>query len=82
MENGVQSKRWCPEYNKWRKQVFKKDNYICKKCKGKFSRENQLHAHHLIKFSESIEFAFDVNNGMTLCRKCHLKEHSTQKKHA
>lgn len=77
--NGVQNLRWCPEYNIWRKKVFERDKYICQNCGCNHTRENPIHAHHIIKFSDSIEFAFDVNNGITLCKKCHLKEHSTQK---
>ena len=74
--NGVQNIRWSPEYNFWRLQVFKKDNYICQSCNKKATYKNPLHAHHIVKFSESLELAFDVDNGVTLCKKCHIKEHN------
>ena len=75
--NGVQNIRWCPEYTEWRKKVFRKDNFTCQDCGNKMTYKNPLHAHHIIKFSDSIEFRFDVDNGLTLCKKCHLERHKT-----
>jgi len=77
--NGVQNIRWCPEYGIWRKKVFERDKYICQECGVKHSRENPIHSHHIIKFSESIELMFDVNNGVTLCKSCHIKIHKREK---
>jgi len=37
--------RGLEEYTNWRKEVFKRDNYICQKCKSK----GNLEAHHCIK---------------------------------
>ena len=73
--NGVQNVRWCPEYGKWRNAVFKKDRYICQKCGNRYTKRNPIHAHHIVKFSVSKEKMFDLKNGITLCKKCHLKEH-------
>ena len=73
--DGVQNLRWSPEYGEWRKSVFVKDGYTCQKCGNQATHKNPLHAHHVIPFSESLEFAFDVENGLTLCRECHLKQH-------
>jgi len=57
------------EYREWRKLVFKRDNYICQCCGGK-SGVN-ITAHHILNFSDYIELRFDINNGITLCDKCH-----------
>jgi len=76
--NGVQNLRWCPEYSKWRKSVFERANFLCQDCHTKHSRNNPIHAHHIILFSESVEFRFDIDNGITLCKKCHLIKHSKQ----
>jgi 5-methylcytosine-specific restriction endonuclease McrA len=57
------------EYNIWRKQVLKKDNYECQKCG---SKEN-LHCHHIIPVKIEPIFALDPDNGIVLCQKCHYK---------
>lgn len=57
----------------WRKSVFKRDNYTCQKCGD--SKGGNLNAHHIIPFSVDESLRFDVSNGITLCTKCHKKEH-------
>jgi hypothetical protein len=76
----VQNIRWCPEYYEWRKAVFARDKYLCQECGGGHSTANPIHAHHLIPFAESMEFAFDVDNGITLCKSCHKTKHLGIKK--
>lgn len=72
------------EYEKWRKKVFDRDGYTCKEC----GEANNLHAHHIIELHKicstydmnienilkSKEFN-DIDNGITLCPKCHNKRH-------
>lgn len=61
------------DVKKWRVLVYKKDNYTCQCCgynKGKI-----LNAHHLDGYSWCKDKRFDVNNGVTLCKKCHMKFH-------
>ena len=60
-------------YVNWRNKVFKRDNYTCQKCgkKGVY-----LHPHHIKNFANYSDLRFDVNNGITLCKKCHRKFHS------
>jgi len=53
----------------WRKLIKERDGQ-CKKCGTK---EN-LHAHHIIPWKESVEKRFDLENGITLCKSCHKKE--------
>jgi hypothetical protein len=57
-------------YN-FRKNVLKRDEKICQNCG---SNEN-LHVHHIKSFSKHPESRYDVNNGITLCKQCHQKEH-------
>jgi hypothetical protein len=61
-----------PEYNAWRKLVFKRDNYACQKC-GKINC--YLQAHHKHSWIKYPKERFWVKNGITLCRECHKKIH-------
>ena len=74
------------EYSSWRTSVYERDDYICQEC-GKKGNETggYLNAHHIKKYSEFPELLFDVNNGITLCQKCHRrtqgKEHLFEEKY-
>ncbi len=73
-------------YNIWRKEVFQRDNYTCQKC-GQVGEV--LHAHHIKLFSktlkeyniktleeaESCKALWDINNGITLCKRHHKEKH-------
>lgn len=59
-------------YDKFRKSVLKRDNYICKICGAK---EN-LEVHHKKSYAKHTRLRTTVSNGMTLCEKCHDKVHS------
>lgn len=63
------------EYKQWRKAVFERDNYTCQHC---FKRNGNgeiiyLEADHIKPFALYPEFRFDINNGRTLCKPCHIK---------
>jgi len=73
-------------YEKWRTQIFKRDNYTCKIC-NKIG--GKLCVHHKIPFSSIIKI-FNIKSsenalkctllwepswGITLCQKCHRKIH-------
>jgi hypothetical protein len=60
------------EYIDWRKSVFERDLYTCQKCKV---RGGSLEAHHIKLFKDYIELRYEINNGMTLCKKCHKQTH-------
>lgn len=64
------------EWKNWRRQVFGRDNYTCKKCG---SIGGLLHPHHLIPKSVDKTKIYDLSNGITLCQSCHLKLHNENK---
>jgi len=74
------------KYKKWREMVYKRDGYVCqaKKCPGP---GKPLNAHHIIPLSKLIrgktydecmhsKEIFNINNGVTLCEKCHKETDS------
>jgi 5-methylcytosine-specific restriction endonuclease McrA/transposase len=73
--------RECNKYKFWRKNVFIKDNYICIECEsGKNIQADHIKSFALIIESNNIttleqaldcEELWDINNGRTLCKKCH-----------
>lgn len=65
--------RMSTEYKSWRTAVFTRDEYTCKECNVK---GGVLHAHHIKSFALFPELRFAINNGVTLCVKCHVKTES------
>ena len=77
------------EYRQWRSDVFTRDNFTCQTCGVKSGKGIQvyLEAHHIKRFADIIEEykiknieeakrceeLWNINNGLTLCKKCHDK---------
>lgn len=75
----------------WTKKVMERDKYTCqtcgiRNCKG-LGKTVKLEAHHKkelhklignMSFKEAIKLKelYDIENGITLCRKCHKKIHN------
>ena len=55
------------EYKRWRKKVYVRDGYTCKKCGAK----KKLEAHHIKIWAKHPDLRFEVTNGITLCQTCH-----------
>jgi len=58
------------------KKVHQKYNYTCQEC-GNSS--DKLHAHHIIPVSTDETKAYDFDNLITVCQKCHSKIHFSNK---
>ena len=56
------------KYRLWREEVFKRDNYTCQICG---TRGGYIEPDHIKPFALYPELRFDINNGRTLCKKCH-----------
>lgn len=76
-ETNLQLLRKTDDWKNWRTEVFKRDKYICKKC-GQVG--GKLDPHHYIPKSVDISKVFDLDNGITLCHKCHMFVHNTKDK--
>ena len=78
----------------WRKKIFTRDNYTCQICLKKEEVSKKLQAHHIkelykiieennittLKEAKDCKELWDVNNGITYCKKCHLEYHGLTKK--
>lgn len=57
------------KYKMWQQMVLERDGYKCVWCGSK----EQLEANHIKKWSVYPELRYNVDNGKTLCLKCHNK---------
>ena len=62
--------RGSPAYKNWRSAVFERDNWTCQMCNV---RGGNLQAHHIrpVRDHKNDLLSFDINNGITLCDRCH-----------
>ena len=60
------------EYAEWRMNVFDRDGFTCQLC-GQVG--GKLNAHHIKPYAKYPELRLDVNNGITLCERCHRALH-------
>jgi hypothetical protein len=67
-----QKERSSKEYREWRGAVFERDNFTCQIC-GQVGGE--LNAHHIKRWSTNVDERYQIDNGVTLCKKCHDSLH-------
>jgi 5-methylcytosine-specific restriction endonuclease McrA len=58
----------------WKKNVKQRDKFICQRCKM-VGNSNTVQAHHKMPVWFMPELQFDIDNGITLCKKCHRQLH-------
>ena len=57
----------------WAKLIKERDSYVCQKCGIK---EDIMYAHHIDPIILNPIESLDLDNGLTLCKKCHKEVHS------
>lgn len=63
--------RKSPEYREWRKSVITRDGCKCLRC----GSDDRLVSHHILNHTQHLDKSLLVDNGATLCSKCHIKFH-------
>ena len=60
----------------WSNKILKKDNYTCFLCNqyGPI-KTNHLVAHHLLSWAVYKHLRWNIDNGICLCKRCHIKLH-------
>ncbi len=56
------------KFLQWRSDVFKRDNWTCQTCG---IRGVYLEAHHIKSWAKYTESRYELENGVSLCKKCH-----------
>lgn len=56
----------------WKKEVFSRDDNTCQCCG---LTNTKMNAHHIMNFSDYPDMRDDIDNGITLCEKCHIQFH-------
>jgi|SRR5687768_235767 len=65
-----------PAYVQWRNAVLARDGYRCRRCGRQCKKhEKGLAAHHIQSYATALDLRLDLDNGMTLCRRCHMELH-------
>lgn len=70
------------KHKNWREKVFKRDNYTCQKCKARSGNGKavKLEAHHIKPFAYFKDLRYNMSNGLTLCKNCHIEETRKERK--
>jgi len=58
----------------WSNDVRKRDEYVCQHCNHDFY-PHECDAHHIMPKAKFPQYAYDLDNGITLCKECHRYEH-------
>ena len=61
------------EFRFWRNTIYKRDYWTCQMCEKRGGIK--LHAHHIWNFALFSYLRFNIDNGITLCGKCHSEIH-------
>jgi endogenous inhibitor of DNA gyrase (YacG/DUF329 family) len=73
-ENRFDSRHY-PEYIEWRRSVYERDDFTCQCCGD--NKGGNLIAHHIYNYKEYKDIKTNIDNGITLCKTCHIDFHNT-----
>lgn len=62
----------CKGYDEWTKKIRENYKFTCFLC-GDSGHE--LHAHHILPYYKYIEHRVDPDNGVLMCKSCHMTFH-------
>lgn len=65
-------------YKKWRMEVYRRDWFSCQMPFCLYHGKD-IEAHHIVTVKKNVDRVYDVKNGITLCRKCHLSIRNKEK---
>jgi len=66
---------YSPGYIEFRAVCLERDNWTCQDCG---SKGGKLEVHHIKPWGPFPDLRHDPDNGITLCRRCHLLRHRNQ----
>lgn len=61
------------KHGAWARAIISRDGAKCQQCGA---NNVELHAHHIKSFAQYPELRWELENGTTLCSKCHWAEHT------
>jgi hypothetical protein len=62
--------RWSKKNKDFRKSIFERDDFTCQDCGA---TGVYLEAHHIRPWRDYPELRYEVSNGITLCKPCHIR---------
>jgi Pyruvate/2-oxoacid:ferredoxin oxidoreductase delta subunit len=62
------------EYRTWQQLIYKRYHWRCVIC-GKHCQKGDIIAHHVTPYSDNEELKYNRENGLLVCRGCHLLIH-------
>lgn len=65
-----------PAYKQFRIDVLKRDNFKCRMPSCNSTKN--LNVHHINPWSKAASLRYDISNGITLCKKCHIFIHGQE----
>lgn len=66
-------------YQDWVRKCLIRDNYQCKICGEKYTKEHKLVVHHILPWRDFPEERYNINNGITLCQAHHPRKREEER---